>query len=33
MNHKESKVDEEDQVIGGGFTSYDEIMDALPFFL
>lgn len=30
---EETKVDAEDQVIGGGFNSIDEIHDALPSFL
>ena len=28
-----SYVDAEDQVIGGGFTSFDEILDARPYFI
>ena len=33
MQEKEDKVDQEDQHIGGGFNSLDEIMAALPGFL
>ena len=33
MNEQDSFVDTEDQVIGGGFASLDEIRDALPYFL